>query len=92
MKTMVNVTRQSNLPVLYGSETPGIWLINWNITMHMNKSAAWRRTHFGVLTQDPSQYGQPNSLLPMRSEPIALIKALLAYQGIKFLHRWWNRY
>jgi len=27
MKTMVNVTRQSNLPVLYGSETPGIWLI-----------------------------------------------------------------
>jgi hypothetical protein len=40
MKTMVNVTRQSNLPVLYGSETPGIWLINWNITMHMKKSAA----------------------------------------------------
>jgi hypothetical protein len=46
MKTMVNVTRQSNLPVLYGSETPVIWLINWNITMYMNKSAAWRRTHF----------------------------------------------
>jgi len=27
MKTMVNVTGQSNLPVLYGSETPGIWLL-----------------------------------------------------------------
>jgi len=46
MKTMVNVIRQSNLPVWYGSETPGIWLINWNITMHVNKSAAWRRTYF----------------------------------------------
>jgi len=37
MKTTVNVTRQSNLPVLYGSEMPGIWLINWNITMHLDK-------------------------------------------------------
>ena len=64
MKTMVNVTRQSNLPVLYGSETPGIWLINWNITMHMNKSASWRRTHFWGLTAKLFSDGASQRLAP----------------------------
>ena len=64
MKTTVNVTRQSNLPVLYGSETPGIWLINWNITMHVNKSAAWRKTYFWGFNARPFPVWAAQQLAP----------------------------
>ena len=64
MKTTVNLTRQSNLPVLYGSEMPGIWLINWNITMHLDKSAARRRTHIWGLTANLFSDGAAQHLAP----------------------------
>ncbi len=68
MKTTVNLTRQSNLPVLYGSEMPGIWLINWNITMHLDKSAARRRTHFWGLTAKLFSDGAAQQLAPHDEE------------------------
>lgn len=64
MKTTVNLTRQSNLPVLYGSEMPGIWLINWNITMHLDKSAARRRTYIWGLTAKLFSDGAAQHLAP----------------------------
>ena len=57
METVVNVTEQSNLPVQYGSEMPGIWLINWNITMHLNNPATRRRNRFFHISKSHSLLG-----------------------------------
>lgn len=50
--------------------------------MHLDKSAARRRTHICRLTAKTFSDGQPNTLLPMRSRFIALFNALLASQAI----------
>ena len=64
METVVNVTEQSNLPVQYGSEMPGIWLINWNITMHLNNPATRRRTYFWGFNARPSPVWAAKQLAP----------------------------
>jgi hypothetical protein len=72
METMDKMTPAIDMWVSYGSETPGIWLINWNITMHLEKSAALRRTHLRALRSECSPNGAAQQLAPYKEQVVGI--------------------